>query len=296
MTAPVASRPSVELASSLADDVRRETVIRPPVWSLTRSLRAVSGLASHWDLLYTLTVHRIRVRYKQSLLGVAWAVLQPLATMAVLTAVFSYIARVSTGDVPYAVFALAALVPWTCFANAMTTGTQSLAAHAALVTRVYFPREILPLTYVLAAAVDAAIAGVLLLIIMAAYGLSPAVTTWLALPVLIVLIVLVTALSLAAAATHVRFRDVGMAMPIALQLLLFASPIAYPLTSVPPEAAAVYLLNPMVGIVENFRRAVLGTGPLHVESFAVSVIWAAVLLPLSYAYFKQVEATAADVI
>jgi homopolymeric O-antigen transport system permease protein len=271
-------------------------VIRPPVWSLTRSFGAISGLAAHRDLLHTLTLHRIRVRYKQSLLGVAWAVLQPLATMAVLTAVFSHIARVSTGTMPYAVFALAGLVPWTCFANAMTTGTQSLAGHAALVTRVYFPREILPLTYVLAAAVDAAIAGVLLLIIMAGYGLTPAGTTWLALPVLMVLIALVTALSLAAAATHVRFRDVGMAMPIALQLLLFASPIAYPLTSVPPKAAGLYVLNPLVGIVENFRRAVLGTGPLHVESFAVSAIWAAVLLPLSYAYFKHIEATAADVV
>jgi lipopolysaccharide transport system permease protein len=227
---------------------------------------------------------------------VAWAVLQPLATMAVLTAVFSYIARVSTGDVPYAVFALAGLVPWTCFANAMATGTQSLSGHAALVTRVYFPREILPLTYVLAALVDAALAGLLLLVIMASYGMAPAASAWLALPIFVILVTLLTALSLAASATHVRFRDVGMAMPIALQLLLFATPIAYPLTSVPRDASSLYLLNPMVGIVENFRRAVLGTGPLHVESFLVSLVWALILLPLSYAYFKHVEATAADVV
>jgi lipopolysaccharide transport system permease protein len=292
---PTSSASTAGLASD-PRQFRQEIVIRPPVWSFGRSLRAVAGLADHWDLLYTLTVHRLRVRYKQSLLGIAWAVLQPLATMAVLTAVFSYIARVSTGDVPYAVFALSALVPWTCFASAMTTATQSLVGHAALVTRVYFPREILPLTYVLTAIVDAAIAGALLLVIMAVYGVAPAASAWMVVPIFVVLVTLVTGLSLAASATHVRFRDVGMAMPIALQLLLFTCPIAYSLSSVPREAAGLYLLNPIVGIVENFRRAMLGTGPLHVESLLISVVWAVVLLPLSYAYFKHVEATAADVV
>src|SRR5687767_14321809 len=112
MASSVASRPPSELASA-TDDLRREIVLRPPAWSLGRSLLAVSALAAHRELLYTLTLDRMRVRYKQSLLGIAWAVLQPLTTMAVLTVVFSYIARVSTGDVPYAVFALAGLVPWT---------------------------------------------------------------------------------------------------------------------------------------------------------------------------------------
>jgi lipopolysaccharide transport system permease protein len=176
------------------------------------------------------------------------------------------------------------------------TSTQSLVGHAALVTRVYFPREILPLTYVLTAIVDAAIAGALLLVIMAVCGVAPAASAWMVVPIFVVLVTLVTGLSLAASATHVRFRDVGMAMPIALQLLLFTCPIAYSLSSVPREAAGLYLLNPIVGIVENFRRAMLGTGPLHVESLLISVVWAVVLLPLSYAYFKHVEATAADVV
>ena len=286
---------AVELAP-VARDGRPELIIRPPVWSLAGALRGLPAIVEHRDLLYTLTVHRIRVRYKQSALGLAWAVLQPLATMAVMTAVFSYIARVDTGSVPYAVFALAGLVPWTCFANAITSGTQSLVGHAALVTRVYFPREILPLTYVFAAAVDCAIAGGLLLALMAAYGLAPASSAWLALPVLLILIALVTGLVLAAAATHVQFRDVGVALPIVLQLLLFASPIAYPLALVPPGLASLYALNPMTGIVENFRRAVLGTSPLDLDSLVVSAVWAAVVLPLSYAYFKRVEATAADVI
>jgi lipopolysaccharide transport system permease protein len=295
MPPSVTSRTPAELASAdLA--ARPELVIRPPSWSLARTFRGIPAIARHGDLLYTFTVHRIRVRYKQSVLGLAWAVLQPLATMAVMTGVFSYIARVETGDVPYAVFALAGLVPWTCFSNGITSGTQSLVGHAALVTRVYFPREILPLTYVFAAAVDCAIAGGLLLAMMALYGLAPASSAWMAAPVLLILIVLVTGLVLAAAATHVQFRDVGVALPIVLQLLLFASPIAYPLDLVPARVASLYVLNPMTGIVENFRRAMLGTAPLHVESLIVSAVWAAVVLPLAYAYFKRVESTAADVI
>ena len=293
MPSSALSQPPVELGSV---DSRPEVIIRPPVWSPMKAFRGVSSIAGHWDLLYTFTLHRVRVRYKQSVLGLAWAVLQPLATMAVLTVVFSYIARVPTGDVPYAVFALAGLVPWTCFSNAITTGTQSLVGHAALVTRVYFPREILPLTYVFAALIDGAIAGALLLATMAVYGVAPAASAWLALPILLILVALVTGLSLAAAATHVQFRDVGVAMPIALQLLLFTSPIAYPLESVPARAAVLFSLNPMAGIVENFRRVVLGTGPLHVESLLISLAWTIVVLPLAYAYFKHVEATAADVV
>lgn len=274
----------------------REIVIRPPVFSLTGALSSVASLRRHWDLFYTLTLHRIRVRYKQSMLGLGWAVLQPLATMAVLTVVFAYIARIPTGGMPYAVIALAGLVPWTCFSNAITTSTHSLVGQAQLVTRVYFPREILPLTYICAAAVDCAVAAVLLIVVMTLYGIAPGPGVLLAPLVLIVLLALVCGVALVAAATQVRFRDVGVAMPIVLQLLMFASPVAYPLETVPARFQGLYILNPMAGIVENFRRSVLGTAPLHVESFAISVACAAVLLPLGYAYFKWVEATAADLV
>ena len=275
---------------------RPETVIRPPSLSwpdLTASFRA---LAHHRDLFYTLTVHRVRVRYKQSLLGLGWAVLQPLATMAVLTIVFAYIARVPTGGEPYVLVALAGLVPWTTFSNALSSATQSLVSHAQLVTRVYFPREILPLTYVVAALVDGFVAGLVFLGLLAFHGRSIGPQVGLALAVLLVLAALVTAFALLLSATQVRFRDVGVAMPIVLQLLLFASPVAYPLETVPARLLPVYQLNPLVGIVENFRRAALDTGPAHLESLAVSVVWTIVLLPLAYAWFKQLEATAADVV
>ena len=290
---PATANSGPPTANSRAE--RLERVIRPPDFSVRRALEGLASLRRHRDLLYTLTMHRIRVRYKQSLLGVGWAVLQPLGTMLVLTAVFAYIARIPSGHLPYAVLALAGLVPWTAFSNAVTTATHSLAGQPQLVTRVYFPREILPLTYICAAAVDCAIAGALLVVVMALYGIAPASQVWLAIPVLLLLLGLVTGVSLIAAATQVRFRDVGVALPIALQLLMFASPVAYPLDAVPQRFQTLFLLNPLAGIVENFRRAVTG-GSLHGESLAISIAWTAAMLPLGYMYFKWMEATVADVI
>lgn len=274
----------------------REVVIRPAAFSPLRALASLGVLGHYADLFYTLTLHRIRVRYKQSTLGLGWAILQPLATMTILTLVFSYIARIPSGTLPYAVVVLAGLVPWTCFSNAITTSTSSLTAQPQLVTRVYFPREILPLTYICAAAIDCGVAAALLVLVMALYGVAPGAGLLMAPVVLLVLLVLVGGVSLAAAATQVRLRDVGMAMPIVLHLLMFASPVAYPLETVPERFAGLYVLNPIVGIVENFRRAVLGTDPLHLESLGISIAWAVVALPLGYAYFKWVEATAADLV
>jgi lipopolysaccharide transport system permease protein len=264
---------------------RVETVIRPPAFAPRSLLRSLGALASHRDLLYTLTLHRIRVRYKQSVLGLGWAVLQPLATMAVLTIVFGYIARVPTGGEPYVLVALAGLVPWTCFSNALTTATQSLVSNAQLVTRVYFPREILPFTYVIAAVIDCAVAAVVLTGLLLWYGRPVAPNAGLMLLTLLVLVCLVTGFALLLSAIQVHVRDIGVAMPIVLQLLLFASPVAYPLETVPARFLPIYSLNPLVGIIENFRRAVLDTGPAHLSSLTVSAAWAAVLLPVAYACY-----------
>lgn len=275
---------------------RPETVLRPPRWSLAGSLASIRDLTRHRDLLYTLTVHRIRVRYKQSVLGLGWAIVQPLATMAVLTVVFAYIARVPTRGVPYVLVALAGLVPWTLFSNALMTATQSLVGHAQLVTRVYFPREILPITYVAAAVIDALIAAIVLVGLLAWYGRPLMPRPLDLILVLAILTTLTLGLALLFAATQVRFRDVGVAMPIGLQLLLFATPVAYPLETVPARFQDVYQLNPLVGIVENFRRAALDTGPLDADALIVSTAWAVVLLPIAYAWFKRLDATAADVV
>ncbi|HSD47806.1 MAG TPA: ABC transporter permease [Pyrinomonadaceae bacterium] len=271
-------------------------IIRPPSFSPLNLLRELRGLWQYRDLFYTLTVHRIKVRYKQSLLGLAWAILQPLSLMLIYTVIFSVIARVPSEGAPYAVFAYAALLPWTFFSSALTNATQGLVNHSQLVTKVYFPREIVPLTYVSAALFDFCIASLFLVALFFYYGVSLTAYALWAIPILVLLTLLATALSLIFSVIQVRFRDVGVAMPLLLQLWMFASPVVYPLSAVPQRWRALYVLNPMVGVIENFRRAVLQGVEPDFQSLGVSAVVAAVVLPLAYLYFKRIEATMADII
>jgi lipopolysaccharide transport system permease protein len=275
---------------------RQIRIIRPPSFSPLNLLRELRGLWHYRDLFYTLTVHRIKVRYKQSVLGLAWAILQPLSLMLIYTVIFSVIARVPSEGVPYAVFAYAALLPWTFFSSALTNATTGLVNHSTLVTKVYFAREILPLTYVSAALFDFCVASFFLIALFVYYGVSLTVYALWAIPILVLLTMLATALSLVFSVIQVRFRDVGVAMPLLLQVWMFASPVVYPLSAVPQRWRGLYALNPMVGVIENFRRAVLQGVDPDFHSLAVSAVIAAVLLPIAYLYFKKVEATMADII
>ena len=271
-------------------------VIRPPSFSPLNLLRELRGLWQYRDLFYTLTIHRIKVRYKQSVLGLAWAILQPLSLMLIYTVIFSVIAKVPSEGIPYAVFAYAALLPWTFFSSSLTNATQGLVSHSQLVTKVYFAREILPLTYVSAALFDFAVASSFLIALFVYYGLSLSIYALWAIPIVLLLATLATAFSLFFSALQVWFRDVGVAMPLLLQIWMFATPVVYPLSAVPERFRGVYMLNPTVGVIENFRRVVLqGLAP-DLYSLGISAIVAALLLPLAYLYFKRVEATMADVI
>ena len=276
--------------------MRTEVVLRPPSLSIGRFWRAAITLPHYWDLLVVLTAHRIKVRYKQSALGPFWAVLQPLAMMLTFTAIFSVIARMPSNGHPYALFAYAGLLPWTAFASALATASASLIAHSTLVTRVHFPREILPITYVAAALFDLAVASLVLagLLMYYSVALTPAVL-WVV-PVIAILAALATAASLVLSAINVRYRDVSVAMPLLLQVWMFASPVIYPLSAVPEQWRSWYVLNPMVGIVDSFRRAVLdGVAPDPV-ALGWSVLVTMVVLPIAYVWFKHVETTMADVI
>ena len=276
--------------------MRTEVVLRPPSLSIARFWRAAIALPHYWDLLVVLTAHRIKVRYKQSALGPVWAVLQPLAMMLTFTAIFSVIARMPSNGHPYALFAYAGLLPWTAFASALATASGSLTAHSALVTRVHFPREILPITYVAAALFDLVVASFVLagLLLYYSVALTPA-ALWVV-PVIALLAALATAASLVLSGINVRYRDVSVAMPLLLQVWMFASPVIYPLSAVPETWRTWYLLNPMVGIVDSFRRAVLdGVAPDPV-ALGWSAVVTVVVLPIAYAWFKHVEATMADVI
>jgi lipopolysaccharide transport system permease protein len=210
--------------------------------------------------------------------------------------IFSVIAKVPSEGVPYAVFAYAALLPWTFFSSSLTNATQGLVSHSQLVTKVYFAREILPLTYVSAALFDFAVATTFLIALFFYYGVGLTVYALYAIPILILLTALATAFSLFLSAMQVKFRDIGVAMPLLLQLWMFTTPVVYPLSAVPQRFRGLYALNPLVGVIENFRRVVLQGVEPDFRSLAISAIVAAILLPLTYLYFKRVEATMADVI
>jgi lipopolysaccharide transport system permease protein len=275
--------------------VRRVKVIRPVSFSLRDLWTGLIGLSDYRDLLVALSAHRLKVRYKQSVLGIAWAIIQPVALMLIYTLVFSLISRVKSTGVPYAVFAYAALLPWSFFSTALTNATNGLVSHAQLVTKVYFPREILPISYVVAALVDLLVASLVMIALMFYYHVSLTPQALWIIPITLIMTAFVSACSLVFSAMQVRVRDIGMAMPLLLQLWMFASPVVYPLKQVPERFREYYVLNPMVGIIENFRSALLGS-ELDFHSLWISAIVSALLLPLSYLYFKRIEATVADVI
>jgi len=260
-------------------------------------LRAALGaLLAHADLFWALTRHRVRVRYKQSILGLAWAVLQPVALMLIFTLAFGRIARIPSEGIPYPLFAYSGLLVWSFLATGLNNATHSVVAHAQLVTKVYFPREILPLTYLAAAMFDFCVGAVMLAVLLLYYGHPMTWAALYAVPILVILAALVTAGAFLLSALQVRFRDVGIAVPLVIYLWLFATPIGYPLSAVPAGYRDWFLLNPMTGIVESFRRAVIHGAAPDAQLLAAPALLAAILLPVSYAIFRRVDATMADVI
>lgn len=295
--------PSETTAPSLAGDQKKSvkprqvSVIRPPSLGLKNLGGDLRKLWQYRDLLHTLSLHRVKVRYKQSVLGIVWALLQPLSMMLIFTFIFSIIARMSPEGAPsYAIFVYAALLPWNYFSSAVGNATNSLVSHSQFVTKVYFPREILPVTYVIAALFDFLVASTLLVALMIYYQVRPTANALYVLPIMLILTAFALAMSFFFSATQVRIRDVGVAVPLLLQLWMFATPIIYPLSAVPQRLRPIYVLNPMVGVIENFREVILRGGPPDFRSLLVSAVVSIVLLFASYIYFKHVEATMADVI
>jgi lipopolysaccharide transport system permease protein len=253
--------------------------------------------AQYRDLLYTLSAHRVKVRYKQSVLGIAWAIIQPLSLMIVYTLVFTVITRVpTTSDIPYPILIYPAFMLWTFFSTALITATNALVSHNQLVTKIYFPREILPLTYVIAGLIDLVIASPVLLGLMVYYQVPLTLNALYAIPIIFIMTMFITAMGLIFSAVQVRFRDVGMALPLLLQIWMLASPVAYPLSIIPERFRSLYMLNPMAGIMENFRKVLVENSPPNFYEIGVSGLAAIILLPAAYIFFKHFEATLADII
>jgi lipopolysaccharide transport system permease protein len=248
------------------------------------------------ELLYFLIWRDVKVRYKQTAIGVAWAVLQPFLTMVIFGIVFKKFANVPSDGLPYAVFAYSALVPWTLFSHAVHRSSLSIVGQASVISKVYFPRLIVPLAATLSGLVDFAVAFVLLIGMMFWYGIIPG---WglLTLP-LLVLLALTTAVAIGLwlSALNVKYRDVTHAVPFLIQIWLFASPIAYPVSLVPEKWRLLYSLNPLVGVIEGFRWALLGKESPDFVLIAVSASVVIALLFTGLIYFKRMERTFADVV
>jgi lipopolysaccharide transport system permease protein len=252
-----------------------------------------------WDyreLLYFLVWRDVKVRYKQTAIGATWAVIQPLMTMIVFTVVFDKFAKMPSDGLPYPIFSYAALLPWTYFSKALNQSVVSVVGDASLITKVYFPRLLLPLSAVVGGLIDFAIAFVFLLGMMAWYGIIP---NWgiLFLPVF-VLMTMLTALSVSAwlSVINVRYRDVGQAIPFLVQIWLFVSPVAYPASVVPENWRFLYNLNPLAGIIEGFRWALLGSQNPPVITLVSTTAIVLALLYGGILFFKRMEQTFADVV
>jgi len=269
----------------------------------TRRLEPSSGwrlpdTAEIWryrELLYFLVWREIKVRYKQTILGAGWAVIQPLMTMVVFTIFFGRLAHMPSDGIPYPVFSLAALVPWTYFAAAVSSGSGSMTGYQHIISKVYFPRLLVPLASVVSPLVDFAVAFAILLGMMAWYHVPPrAAIVWL--PALMLLCAATAAAaSVWLAALNVRYRDVRYVVPFAMQLWLFATPVVYPASLVPERWRALYGLNPMAGVIGGFRWALVG-GPSPGSMTLVSGAAVVLFLIGGTVYFRTSEGTFADVI
>lgn len=268
-------------------------IIRPQRQGLADSLQE---LWEYRDLLWLLTVRQVSVRYKQTVIGVAWVLLQPLVAMAIFTVIFGYFAKLSSNGLPYPVFAYSALVLWNLFSEGLSRAGTSLIADEKLITKVYFPRLIIPLSAVGSAWIDFSVSLFVLFPLTFFYGLRP---TWslLLLPIAMVLtMLLASGVGMMMAALNVRYRDFQYTIPFLMQVWLYASPVVYSSEIVPPHLRPFYYLNPMVGLIELSRFAITGQGVIHGQGLGISAVVAIALFFLGSTVFRWVERSFADFI
>jgi lipopolysaccharide transport system permease protein len=248
------------------------------------------------ELLYFLVWRDLKVRYKQTLIGVAWAVIQPLFTMIVFSIFFGRLAGLPSDGLPHPIFYYTALLPWTYFANALTQASNSIVAHQQVITKVYFARVLLPVSAVLSGLADFAVATAILFVMMFAYGIVPTWKVLWMLPLILLVILTAVAVSLWLSALNALYRDVRYAVPFLLQFWMFASPVAYPASLVPEQWRWLYGINPMSGVIEGFRWSLTGAGAGPGPMMTVSVAVVLIVLVAGFFYFQRMERTVADVV
>ena len=248
------------------------------------------------DLLRMWTAREIKVRYTQSVLGAAWAILQPLSLMLMFNAVFSYLVRIPTDAIPYPLFSYTALLPWTFFSASISFAVPSLVQNMNLVTKIYFPREILPMAAVAAGLIDFLIAALVLVVMLAGYQVPLHRTVIMVPVILLVQILLTLGVVLFASAVNVFYRDIRFVVPLAVQLWMYATPIIYPTTLIPEDLRWLYMLNPMAGVIESYRDVVLRGAWPDWNGLGLAAVISAAVCAAGYAYFKRVEWQFADFI
>jgi lipopolysaccharide transport system permease protein len=291
-----AAAPEQELAESIAAHPphgRRLLEIRPSRGLFDLDL---AGVWRYRELLYFLVVRELKVRYKQAALGVGWAIVQPLFAVLIFSLVFGIFARIPSEGIPYPVFALAAILPWTYFAEAMRRSGLSLVSDSDLVRKVYFPRLILPVAGVITPIADFLAAFVVLLLMMAWYDMSPTWHIIMMVPFMLLAMGLALAMGLWLSPINVRYRDIMHTLPFLVQVWMYASPIVYPVSMVPEQWRALYSLNPMVGVIEGFRWALLGTSSPNFQSIAIGAGIIILALLAGIVFFRRKERSFADVI
>jgi lipopolysaccharide transport system permease protein len=277
----------------LKDKGSQIKTIRPPGNSISIDLKE---FWAYRELVYFLVWRDVKVRYKQTIIGFIWAIIQPVFMMVVFSLFFGTLAKIPSGNIPYPLFNYAALLPWTLFANSVTRASNSLIQDTNLLQKVYFPRLLMPLSGTLSPLMDFLVAFVVLIGLMLYYSYLPSLMMLWVLPLLILELMLATGIGLWLSAINVQFRDVVYVVPFLIQLLLFASPVIYSSTFVPPRFQTAYgLINPMSGIIEGFRWAILGTTPpsrLLIASVGIIII----ILISGVIYFRRREKIFADVV
>jgi lipopolysaccharide transport system permease protein len=247
------------------------------------------------DLLYFLTLREISLRYKQTFLGVLWAVIQPVLSMVVFTIFLGNLAKVPSDGIPYPVFSYLGLLPWLYFSNAVSRSAISLVSNSSLLSKVYFPRALIPLSGVLSALADFAIAFVVLVVLMLFYGMVPAASTFLLIPLAVLTALAALGAGLWLAAVNVRYRDVAHALPFLMQIWMYATPVVYPSSIVPEKWRLVVALNPLAGIIDGYRAATLGR-PLDWSTLGVSTFATVLLLVIGVRRFGKMEREFADIV
>lgn len=260
-----------------------------------RRILDLAELVRYRDLLHFLVRRQVLSRYKQTVLGLLWAIIQPVGTMIVFSVVLGGMVGVSSEGVPYPVFAYLGILPWQYFVGSISRTTGSFVANAPLIGQVYFPRVLLPLSASLAALVDFAVAFVVLLVIMACYGMLPALSTLLLVPLLLAMLIISVGIGMGLGALNVRYRDIGHALPFLFQMWMFLTPVVYPLELVPAGWKWLMALNPASGLVQAMRHAVLGR-PLDGGSLAISLAMGLVLFFLGIRIYRRTERTFADLV